>query len=324
KLWISARAHVITPWHMVKDQQEESKASIALGTTLRGIGPAYTDKVARQGLIMSHYINRQKRSRWLERYKLYDSGFAEFLSSHQDVMSEFFATHHLVEPYVCHLESRLRLRLGEGAKVLCEGAQGTLLDVSHGTYPFVTSSHTIASGAFVSMGVSPNQSTRIIGIAKAYVTRVGEGPFPSELMGSDGQKLARLGNEFGATTGRPRRCGWLDAVALRYACEVNGFHEIFLNKVDILSGFDEIKLCSGYEHEKLGRLEYFPEDVTEYPYLTPVYEVFPSWHLDDLKSQKSSLPKELERFLSRIEEICGVPVTRVGTGPGRDDYLLVK
>lgn len=318
--WLSSRCHVITPWHLYKDQSEEAKAAVALGTTLKGIGPCYTDKVARHGLLMAHYIDAKKTEQWLERYKVYAPEFATFLVDHGTLMDEFFAARDQLKPYVCSLEARLRGALSEGKRVLCEGAQGTLLDLCHGTYPFVTSSHTVASGALVSMGIGLRYPTKVIGVAKAYVTRVGEGPFPTELMGSDGQKLARLGQEFGATTGRSRRCGWLDLVALRYACQINGLNELYLNKCDVLSAFDEVKVCTAYEHAKRGRIEEFPEDVTEYPYLSCIYETFQGW---SEPRAGGKIPPALQRYLARIERICEVPVTRIGVGPGREDYLDV-
>ena len=323
RFWISSRSHVITPWHVLKDQSEESRSSMAIGTTLKGIGPCYADRVARQGLMMAHYIDPKKTELWLERYKAYDADAEEFLANHQDVMGHFFSARHQIAPHVCNLESRLRSALKDRKTVLCEGAQGTLLDLSHGTYPFVTSSHTIASGALVSMGVGMQYASKVIGVAKAYVTRVGEGPFPTELMGSDGQKLARLGHEFGSTTGRSRRCGWLDGVALRHACEVNGFDELYLNKCDILSSFGQIKLCTAYEHEKHGLITDFPEDITEYPYLSPIYETFPSWSKGSLSSG-GSIPHELRRYLDRIEELCDVKVSYIGIGPKRQDYIKIS
>ena len=322
--WLSSRCHVITPWHLVKDQSEEAQAAVALGTTLKGIGPCYTDKVARHGLLMAHYIDAKKSEQWLERYKIYDPAFSDFVSQNSQVMVDFFAARAELKPYVCPLEARLRSALHNNQRVLCEGAQGTLLDLCHGTYPFVTSSHTVASGALVSMGIGLQYSTKVIGVAKAYVTRVGEGPFPSELMGSDGQKLARIGHEFGATTGRARRCGWLDGVALRYACQVNGVDELYLNKCDVLSSFDEVKLCTAYQHAKYGLLQEFPEDVTEYPYLSCVYETFKGWSELSSVSGRGKVPAELSDYLRRIEEICGVSIGRIGTGPKREDYIVLK
>lgn len=320
--WLSSRCHMITPWHIHKDRSGESKAAVALGTTLKGIGPCYTDKVARQGLLMAHYIEAKKTEQWMERYKVYDPGFADFVISHGDLMDTFFESRQALKPYVCPLESQLRSALSRGQTVLCEGAQGTLLDVTHGTYPFVTSSHTVASSALVSMGIGLQYSTRVIGVAKAYVTRVGEGAFPTELMGSDGQKLARLGHEFGATTGRARRCGWLDAVALRYACQVNGFDELYLNKCDILSAFDEVKLCVAYEHEHYGKIDEFPDDVIEYPYLSCCYETFEGW--PPLENPSQPLPQSLRRYLRSIQDLCQVPITHIGIGPKRHDYMKVK
>jgi adenylosuccinate synthase len=215
--------------------------------------------------------------------------------------------------------------LRQGLKVLLEGAQGTLLDINHGTYPYVTSSSTIAGGALSSLGISPHSIQTVIGIGKAYTTRVGEGPFPTELQEAVGAEIGRRGQEFGATTGRPRRCGWFDGVAMRYASEVNGLDCLFLNKLDVLSGFDEVNIADSYIHPKLGRLTDFPDDYTVLKDCKPNYVTLPGWqeNISAIRSYRS-LPRNCRKYIETIEELCEIEVRAVGNGPGREDLLVVE
>ncbi len=323
RIWISSRAHVITPWHMECDSLQESQAEVPIGTTKRGIGPAYSDKASRTSLRMEDYIHPEARSKWLERMAFSNPSFALHLAKEEHAWSEFNKAAALLKDYVCEAEFRLRYAASLGKEILLEGAQGTLLDINHGTYPFVTSSNTTAGGAIGNLGISHRSVKHVIGIAKAYVTRVGGGPFPTELLDETGEILCEKGREFGATTGRKRRCGWFDAVAMRYSVEVNGMDGMYLNKMDILAGIPQVKICVAYDHPRLGRVTHFPSDLKVLAEMTPVYESFPGWKSDiKTKGSISDLPVEARKFIARIEELCGVPVLKIGTGPGREDFLL--
>lgn len=321
RLWISSKAHVITPWHIALDTIREQKRTSSIGTTKRGIGPTYADLTSRIGCPMSTFVDTKKREEWLKSYIMHTPECKQFIEEHPDLWKKFADAAIKLKPYVCYAEMRIREALKQKKRVLCEGAQGTLLDLSHGTYPYVTSSHTIAAGALTSIGIGLKFQPHVIAIAKAYCTRVGEGPFPTELTDDIGQQIAEKGQEVGATTSRPRRCGWLDAVALRYACEINSADEIYLNKMDILSGLSEIKLCTAYHHPKLGTITYIPdEDLKD---IRPIYEVFSGWkhHLPSSGKKIQDLPKQALAYIQRIEEFCGIPITHVGIGPSRDEYL---
>lgn len=322
KVWISSRAHVITPWHVFVDGLAEESAENPIGTTKRGIGPTYSDKAGRLGMRMEDFVSSTRRSAWITRMKQAEPKFAAHLSSSTEEWALFDKAAVKLAPFVCEAEERLRRSLSEGKSVLLEGAQGTLLDINAGTYPYVTSSNTISGGGPANLGFAPQLIQKSIGIAKAYTTRVGEGPFPTELKDFNGEELAQKGNEFGATTGRPRRCGWLDAVALRYACEVNGFTEIYLNKMDIISGFPEVKICVAYEHPVLGKITYFPSSSEVLSQCRPVYETYPGWAKNIPKQGSTSdLPEHAQNFLQKIEELCLVEISHVGTGPERMDFL---
>ncbi len=324
-LWISARAHVITPWHIHLDGARESKSSTPIGTTKRGIGPTYSEKAGRTGLRMGHYVNERTRLLWIREMSEADQLFKEHYLSNKQVWDEFHAAASHIAPFVCDAEGRLRKAISKNQKLLLEGAQGTLLDLDHGTYPFVTSSSTAAAGACSSIGLSPKSVTNVYGIAKAYVTRVGSGPFPTELHDNVGQEIAKKGNEFGATTGRPRRCGWFDAVAFRYSAAVNGFDGVIINKMDILSGFNELKICVKYKHPELGEIDDFPWDAEILAKCEPVYISLPGWSEEIPKAgMLSDLPKNAQSYLATLEKHTGTRILWVGTGPGRDDMLKTK
>ncbi len=322
KLWVSARAHVISPWHIHLDTKKEAEAKTPIGTTKRGIGPTYSEKSNRTGIRFGDYVNSDSLACWIEGMKE-DSEFAKHFSENKEAWDLFIQSAPVLAPFAVDAEDLLRKSIFEGKKVLFEGAQGALLDINHGTYPFVTSSETAAGGAFASVGFAPKFVDKIYGVAKAYVTRVGEGPFPTELFDENGKHLAEKGHEFGATTGRPRRCGWLDCVALRYAMESNGFDGVILNKMDILSGLKEIKFAVAYDHPVLGRLETFPWSHQVLSECSPVYKSVPGWEGDIPNSGKiSDLPKEAQHFISEVEKAIGGPVTMVGTGVNRTDALF--
>lgn len=322
RLWLSGRAHVITPWHIHCDEQREAQSEGRIGTTKRGIGPTYADKAARLGLRLGHYVDPAQRRAWMQRMRESVPAFAEQLAASQSSWDEFDAAAARLAPYVCDAEANIRRAMAEGRRVLLEGAQGSLLDLDHGTYPYVTSSGTGAGGACQSIGFAPRFVSQVIGIAKGYVTRVGEGPFPTELKDATGALIAKKGNEFGATTGRPRRVGWLDAVALRYVADVNGLDSLVLNKLDILTGLDEIKIATAYEHPKLGRLTQLPFDTDVIAQCRPVYETFAGWKDEIPVSGKiADLPRAASDYVAAVERHGGVRVSMVGTGPRRHEAL---
>lgn len=322
RLWISARAHVITPWHIHLDSKRESEAANPLGTTKRGIGPTYAEKANRSGIRLGDYVNDHKRKEW---YALFSDNpaFTEHRKQRAADWREFEEAAETLRAFVVDAEHLVRREIAAGKRVLLEGAQGALLDINHGTYPYVTSSETAAGGAFASLGFSPRSIDKIYGVAKAYVTRVGSGAFPTELNDAAGQHLATLGKEFGATTGRPRRCGWLDAVALRYSGAISGYDGLILNKMDILTGLDEIKVCVAYEHPKHGRIDEFPWDHDVLATCKPIYKTFKGWTETLAAGGKiRDLPTAARAYVDGVEEIIGYPVSMVGTGVNRQDALF--
>lgn len=322
RLWVSARAHVITPWATYLDHLGESQRKNPIGTTKRGIGPTYAEKAARNGLRLGYFVQDKARKEWLDRMAQDSAPFAEHLKTHAEEWRRFEASAALIAPFVCDAEANVRNAINAGKTLLLEGAQGALLDIDHGTYPFVTSSSTAAGGSLASLGFSPKRIKTIYGVAKAYLTRVGEGPFPTELHDDVAKHLSTKGKEFGATTGRPRRCGWLDAVSLRYAAEVNGLDAVILNKFDILSGLSEIKMAVAYEHPKLGKITDFPWDLDVLKACKPIYKTFKGWP-DEVPTtgRISDLPKDALTYVRAVEEAVGIPVAMVGTGVNRGDAL---
>ncbi len=323
RLWLSARAHVISPWHIHLDAKKEAESSQPIGTTKRGIGPTYAEKANRTGLRLGDYATAARRERWYMNMRHNIPGFATHQEVHREEWNQFDAAAEQLAPFICDAELRVRAAIDAGKKVLLEGAQGVLLDINHGTYPYVTSSETAAGGAFASLGFSPKRIDKIYGVAKAYVTRVGEGAFPTELKDEIGQLIASKGKEFGATTGRPRRCGWLDAVALRYSGAISGYDGVILNKMDILTGIGDIKVCVAYQHPTLGRIEDFPWDHEVLSACTPIYKTFAGWDEEMPRSGKiSDLPVNARKYVEGVEEILGFPVSMVGTGVNRQDGLF--
>jgi adenylosuccinate synthase len=324
---VSGRAHVILDWHTALDKaREETRRGGAIGTTGRGIGPAYEDKVARRGVRVADLLDPQALRTAVDR--LAEIKNFELTQVHgwpaidpEPVIDELLALGRQLEPYVDHIGRILDRALREGRNVLFEGAQGTFLDIDHGTYPYVTSSNCVAGAVCTGAGVGPTRIDRVLGITKAYATRVGGGPFPTEDMGEGGQWLGTRGQEFGATTGRKRRCGWLDTVALREAVIVNGFTSLALNKLDILSGRTEIPLARAWRIG--GKLtQEFPMTLEEVARAEPVYETLPGWS-EDLRAIRAyeRLPGNARRYVERIETLVDVPVEMISVGPGRDETL---
>lgn len=321
RLWLSSRAHVITPWHRYLDVEREEKRREHLGTTKKGIGPTYSDRTTRLGLTLGAFVDPLRRGCWWTSWCEHYRGAEDHRRQHPGEWQQFFDSAAKLQPYVCDAERRVREQLARGKQLICEGAQGTLLDLSHGTYPFVTSSHTVMGGALVSLGLGVQHPLRAVGIAKAYTTRVGEGPFPTEITGEIAEHLAEKGGERGATTGRLRRVGWLDGVALRYACEINGFSELYINKLDILAGLEHVHFCRAYQHPELGSIESVPDNPELFPSITAEYEVFDGWSTECIeRAKKGKIDGALGHYLEAVSRYCGVPVSYVGLGAGRKDY----
>jgi adenylosuccinate synthase len=331
RLRVSGRAHVILPWHEALDQAREGAASktTKIGTTGRGIGPAYEDKVARRGVRVADLLcadDLSEKIRGLADYKnfeltrYYDCPPVDI----EELIEKSLEWGRQIEPYVDHTGRILDRALREGKSVLFEGAQGTFLDIDHGTYPFVTSSNCVAGAVCSGSGVGPTRIDRVLGITKAYTTRVGEGPFPTELDDAMGEALRKAGSEFGATTGRPRRCGWLDVVMLREAVCVNGLTDLAINKLDILSGFPELLMATSYKVD--GKItEDFPMTMSEVARAEPVYETMPGWDEDVTHVRRfEDLPDNARRYIERIEQWTEVPAAFISVGPGRDETIMCQ
>ncbi|MHB1613333.1 MAG: adenylosuccinate synthase [Actinomycetes bacterium] len=330
RLVISADAHLITPYHRTLDKvTERHLGKRQIGTTGRGIGPAYADKVARVGIrvqdLFDPVILRQKVETALrEKNQLLVKVFNRRAIGVDEVVEEYLGYAEALRGYVADTVLMLDRALTEGKLVLLEGSQGTLLDVDHGTYPFVTSSNPTAGGACTGSGIGPTRIARVIGIAKAYTTRVGAGPFPTELLDADGDRLREIGAEQGTTTGRDRRCGWFDAVVVRHAARVNGLTDLFVTKLDVLTGWEKVPVAVGYEIDGV-RHDDMPMTQTEFHHARPVYEFLEGWDADISAARTlGELPSAAQAYLRRLEELTGVPVSAIGVGPGRDATITVR
>ncbi len=326
RLYISHKAHVIMPYHKALDAANEQRQSI--GTTGRGIGPAYADKINRTGirivdLLDPHHLEQKLRKNIAEKTALLQQYYG--ITPNFDVeamVQEYLAFDKKIDPYVRDVTGLLHQAIAEGRNILLEGAQGALLDVDHGTYPYVTSSNPTSGGACTGVGIPPTVITEIIGIVKAYTTRVGNGPFPTEQTGAVGDQLRKQGQEFGATTGRPRRCGWLDLVALRYSAMVNGFTSIALTKLDVLSTFPEIPVATAYRID--GEiLKSFPVDPPTLERVVPEYTTLPGWKTSLQGIRRfDQLPVQAQRYVGFIEEFLQVPIRMISTSPNRQDIVF--
>ena len=328
EVYVSGNAHLIMPWHLAIDQASERRlGKLAIGTTRRGIGPCYADKAMRLGIrvqdVLDPKILRQKievalaeKNLWLER--IYESEPFDL----EEIWAQFAGFAERLAPFVGDVSLLVSQALDAGKDVLFEGAQATMLDLDHGTYPFVTSSNPIASGAPTGIGIGPTRIDRVLGISKAYVTRVGEGPFPSEIVGPDQERLRDLGGEFGTVTGRIRRCGWLDLVALRYAVRVNGMTSLALTKLDVLSDFAELPVCIRYKQRDGSETEHFPAHQSDFHHAEPVWEVLPGWQqpLDDATSV-NDLPTAAREYVEYVSRALDVPIELVGVGAARERVL---
>ena len=329
RLLISANAHLITPYHVTFDKvSERFLGNAKIGTTGRGIGPTYGDKVARLGIrvqdLFDERILRQKVEGALHtRNQVFTKVFNRRAMSVDEVSDYLLGFADQLRPYVTDTSLVLDRALAEGQVVLLEGGQGTLLDVDHGTYPFVTSSNPTAGGASTGSGIGPTRITHVIGILKAYTTRVGSGPFPTELLDHDGERLRIIGGERGVTTGRPRRCGWFDAVIARYATRVNGLTDLFLTKLDVLSEWEQIPVCVSYEVDG-ERLDEMPVSQTDFHHAVPVYEYLPGWQSDISGARTlADLPTNARRYVDFLEEISGTRISAIGVGQDRDATISV-
>ncbi len=330
RLLISANAHLIGSYHATIDKvSERFLGRNKIGTTGRGIGPAYADKISRIGVrvgdLFDEKILRQKVEGALEQknhllVKVYNRRAIDA----DDVVVEFAGYAEALRPHVADTSRVLNTALDAGATVVFEGAQATLLDVDHGTYPFVTSSNPTAGGACVGGGVGPTRIDRVVGVVKAYTTRVGSGPFPTEQLGADGKRLRAVGGEFGTTTGRERRCGWYDAVVARYAARINGLTDFFLTKLDILGSWDRIPVCVAYDVDGV-RTDEMPMTQTEFHHARPVYEYFDGWGADISACRSfEDLPAAARQYVRALEEMSGAPLCGIGVGAGREQFIALR
>ncbi len=332
RIFISDIAHLVLPYHKILDTSRESNMRDSkIGTTGRGIGPAYSDKAGRFGIRVGDIIDWNNFKAKLEidfehkKRLIQDIYGAAFDLTLDQVENKYFDIRSKILPFICDTVEYIFSSLKQGKNLLFEGAQGTLLDIDHGTYPFVTSSNTISGSACTGAGVGPSVINHVVGIVKAYTTRVGNGPFPTELQNETGAMLQKEGSEFGATTGRPRRCGWLDTVALRKAVQLNGFTRIALTKLDVLNKFDEIKICTHYEIDGK-KSSHFPSLISDFKKLLPVYESYPGWKTDISGCKKfSDLPSNAIKYIKCIQNLCfDIPILMISVGPERNQTIEIE
>ncbi|UCH64653.1 MAG: adenylosuccinate synthase [Ignavibacterium sp.] len=328
RLFISHNAHLIMPYHKLLDSIGES-GDRKIGTTGRGIGPCYMDKFARKGirlvdLLKEDVLRKKIRENLEEKNALLKKVYNHDTLDVEEIINEYIQFDKAIDSYVTDVPSMLNKAIDDGKYILLEGAQGALLDVDHGTYPYVTSSSPTSGGASTGTGIPPNKITSIFGIVKAYTTRVGQGPFPTELTDSDGEKLREVGAEYGATTGRPRRCGWFDAFLVRYSAMINGVDSVAITKLDVLSAFEKIKVCVGYKIEGK-EVNTFPSDVDTLSDVTPVYETVDGW-LEDISECRSykNLPEKTKNYLDFMSDKANIKIDIVSVGPKRDQTFFIN
>ncbi len=327
RLFVSGRAHVVMPYHKRFDQVREAARTVKIGTTSRGIGPCYTDKMARNGFRLYDVIDFERFRRKLAsvlpvKNKILVGAYGADPIDEDEILTQFEEFSARLRPFAADTGGMVRKAIKEDKNVFFEGAQGTLLDIDHGTYPFVTSSNSCALGLPAGAGIPPQSAGRIIGVAKAYTTRVGEGPFPTEGEAALDEALRKAGDEFGATTGRPRRCGWLDGVALRYVSELNGLSALALTKLDVLTGMNPIKVCTAY---KIGDETHgeFPADTALLDEVEPLFESLSGWE-DDIRGCRTyeGLPAAAREYVAFVEKIAGVRASIISVGPGREETIV--
>jgi len=325
RLFISDKAHLLLPYHALIDQaRERMKGDKAIGTTGKGIGPAYGDKIARVGHRVGELLNPTKLTAKVMDYFSENAKIFEVMSvkvpNEAELLAELESYKSVLAPHIVDTTLLVWDALENGHKMLLEGAQGTMLDIDHGTYPYVTSSTTVSAGACSGLGLNPKDLGKVTGIAKAYCTRVGNGPFPSEDFGEEGERLRKNGHEFGTTTGRPRRCGWFDAVAMKHAIRVNGVDQVALMKLDVLDGFDEIKVCIAYEVDGK-EINYVPYDLED---AKPVYKSFAGWEKTEGVREFDDLPSTAKSYIEALEEMIGTKMGIISTSPDREDTIIRK
>ncbi len=329
-LRISNRAHVILPYHIRQDEvEEERKGANKIGTTRKGIGPAYMDKAARNGIRIADLLDREvfeeklalnlkEKNRMFERF--YETEGFEI----EEILDEYYQYGQEIKQYVCDTSVVLNDALDEGRRVLFEGAQGVMLDIDQGTYPFVTSSNPVAGGVTIGSGVGPTKITHVVGVCKAYTSRVGDGPFPTELHDEIGDRIREVGREYGTTTGRPRRIGWFDSVVVRHARRVSGLTDLSLNSIDVLSGLDTVKICVAYKYN--GKvIEEFPASLKVLSQCEPVYEELPGWP-EDITGCRTldELPENARHYVERVSQLTGIPLSTFSVGPDREQTNVVR
>ena len=327
---LSNRAHVVMPWHKLIDELGENlRGENKIGTTKRGIGPCYIDKADRIGIRVCDLIDREEFSKKVRGVLKIKNLLLEKIYNHaplvaEEIISEYEAYAERLRPFVCDTISLLNSQVDAGKKILFEGAQATMLDIDYGTYPFVTSSHPISGGVGIGAGIAPKKIDKVVGVVKAYCTRVGEGPFPTEQLNAIGDKLREAGHEFGTVTGRPRRTGWLDACVVKYAGQLSGTNYMAVTRLDILDGFDEIKMCTAY---KIGGevLNEIPASLKVLANVEPVYETFAGWKTDISKIRRyEDLPANAKKYLERMAQVTGIALGIVSVGPNRDQTIVLE
>lgn len=330
-LRISDRAHVILPYHIELDRlQEEAKGDKKIGTTIKGIGPAYMDKAARVGIRIADLLDREVFEERLrlnledknrQFTKLYDASPMNF----EEIFEEYYEYGQQIKQYVCDTSVLLNDALDNGKRVLFEGAQGVMLDIDQGTYPFVTSSNPLAGGVTIGSGVGPSKVTKVVGVCKAYTSRVGDGPFPTELFDEIGSRIREVGREYGTTTGRPRRVGWFDSVVMRHSKRVSGITNLCLNSIDVLTGLDTVKICVAYRKPNGEEISHYPASLVELGQCEPVYEELPGW-TEDITGCRTldELPIEAQNYVRRVSELVGVKISTFSVGPDRNQTNILE
>ena len=330
-LRISDRAHVILPYHIELDRlQEEAKGDKKIGTTIKGIGPAYMDKAARVGIRIADLLDREVFEERLrlnledknrQFTKLYDANPMNF----EEIFEEYYEYGQQIKQYVCDTSVLLNDALDNGKRVLFEGAQGVMLDIDQGTYPFVTSSNPLAGGVTIGSGVGPSKVTKVVGVCKAYTSRVGDGPFPTELFDEIGSRIREVGCEYGTTTGRPRRVGWFDSVVMRHSKRVSGITNLCLNSIDVLTGLETVKICVSYRKKNGEEIRHYPASLVELGQCEPVYEELPGW-TEDITGCRTldELPIEAQNYVRRISELVGLKISTFSVGPDRNQTNILE
>ncbi len=330
-LRISDRAHVILPYHIELDRlQEEAKGDKKIGTTIKGIGPAYMDKAARVGIRIADLLDREVFEERLrlnledknrQFTKLYDANPMNF----EEIFEEYYEYGQQIKQYVCDTSVLLNDALDNGKRVLFEGAQGVMLDIDQGTYPFVTSSNPLAGGVTIGSGVGPSKVTKVVGVCKAYTSRVGDGPFPTELFDEIGSRIREVGREYGTTTGRPRRVGWFDSVVMRHSKRVSGITNLCLNSIDVLTGLETVKICVAYRKPNGEEISHYPASLVELGQCEPVYEELPGWS-EDITGCRTleELPIEAQNYVRRVSELVGVKISTFSVGPDRNQTNILE